>query len=147
MENEPKYVEETLRWCNARRKERGKSPLDRLPKGERTKGESCPCGAATGLFVTLAHAYVREEISLILDEGSKIDLPRSVQRFVKALIMASYLNTISMPTTTERVVFKLIQMPCCGHLLCWVNPRYPTFCPQCGENIFTRVKEGVRVID
>lgn len=42
--------------------------------------------------------------------------------------------------TTERVVFRLIQMPCCGHLLCWVNPRYPTYCPQCGKFVYDRVK-------
>jgi len=43
----------------------------------------------------------------------------------------------------ERVVFKLFNMPCCGHLLCWVNPRYPTFCPQCGEKVFGTIKAAV----
>jgi hypothetical protein len=44
---------------------------------------------------------------------------------------------------TERVEFKLIEMPCCGHLLCWVNPRYPTYCPQCGKHCYPDVKGGV----
>lgn len=35
--------------------------------------------------------------------------------------------------TRERVKFRLIHTPCCGTLLCWVNPRLPTFCPECGE--------------
>lgn len=33
----------------------------------------------------------------------------------------------------ERVVFRLVQMPCCGQLLCWINPRRPNFCPECGK--------------
>jgi hypothetical protein len=28
---------------------------------------------------------------------------------------------------TTRAHFRLIQMPCCGQLLCWVNPRLPNF--------------------
>jgi hypothetical protein len=48
---------------------------------------------------------------------------------------------------TERVTFRLIQMPCCGHALCWVNPRFPNFCPQCGNHIFTKVKQGVLLTD
>lgn len=40
----------------------------------------------------------------------------------------------------ERVFFRLIKMPCCGHLLCWVNPRLPTYCPECGKLMFTELK-------
>ncbi len=47
----------------------------------------------------------------------------------------------------ERVVFRLIQMPCCGHNLCWVNPRFPTYCPECGTHIFLTVKQGVVITD
>lgn len=43
---------------------------------------------------------------------------------------------MTIKTYHERVEFKLYRMPCCGHLLCWVNPRKPTFCPQCGEQVF-----------
>ena len=48
---------------------------------------------------------------------------------------------------TERVVFRLIPMACCGHILCWVNPRWPTFCPQCGERVYPAVKGWVTVRD
>jgi hypothetical protein len=47
----------------------------------------------------------------------------------------------------ERVNFRLIQMGCCGHLLCWVNPRFPTFCPQCGERVYPTVKQWVHQHD
>jgi len=35
-------------------------------------------------------------------------------------------------TSHERVVFRLFRFPCCGFLCCWVNPRVPSFCPECG---------------
>lgn len=80
MDKEPKYVEETLRWCNARRKEKGMEPLDKLPKGLRGKGESCPCGAATGLFVS----YTYFNKMGINGSMESLKLPRSVRRFVGA---------------------------------------------------------------
>jgi hypothetical protein len=40
-----------------------------------------------------------------------------------------------MPRVHERVLFSLLQMPCCHTLLCWVNPRMPNFCPECGAHI------------
>lgn len=43
-------------------------------------------------------------------------------------------------TTNEQIKFKLIQMPCCGQLLCWVNPRLPNFCPECGKSVFLNLK-------
>ena len=49
--------------------------------------------------------------------------------------------------TTERVPFKLLIMPCCRHQLCWVNPRYPIYCPECGESIYPRVKGCATIID
>jgi hypothetical protein len=45
--------------------------------------------------------------------------------------------------TTELVHFRLIKMPCCGHLLCWVNSRFPNYCPECGKQIYPDVKQGV----
>jgi predicted nucleic acid-binding Zn-ribbon protein len=50
-------------------------------------------------------------------------------------------------TMYEKVVFRLIKTPCCGHLLCWINPRFPTYCPECGTNIFTTVKQHVMYKD
>ena len=35
--------------------------------------------------------------------------------------------------TWEVCHFRLIRMPCCSHLLCWVNPRLPNYCPECGK--------------
>ena len=49
--------------------------------------------------------------------------------------------------TNERIQFRLIHMECCGHLLCWVNPRFPTHCPECGETIYPRVRGWVTLSD
>jgi hypothetical protein len=40
------------------------------------------------------------------------------------------------------VRFRLFEMPCCGQALCWVNPRLPNYCPECGTNVFIKVKSG-----
>lgn len=45
----------------------------------------------------------------------------------------------------EQVIFRYIVMPCCHHQVCWVNPRLPNYCPECGENIMARVREAVYV--
>jgi hypothetical protein len=42
----------------------------------------------------------------------------------------------------ERVPFRLILMPCCGQALCWVNPRLPNYCPECGQHVFLKLKFG-----
>jgi hypothetical protein len=34
----------------------------------------------------------------------------------------------------EMIRFKIFFMPCCGHMLCWVNPRMPNYCPECGKS-------------
>jgi hypothetical protein len=47
----------------------------------------------------------------------------------------------------ERVTFRLMRMPCCGQLLCWVNPRYPNYCPECGKYVFDQIKSCVLVLD
>jgi hypothetical protein len=36
----------------------------------------------------------------------------------------------------ERVPFRHLHMPCCNIILCWVNPRRPMYCPECGARIF-----------
>jgi hypothetical protein len=73
---EPAYVAATLRWCNARRKEQGKEPLEKLPKGERNDATSCPCGKATGLWV-----YVEQYDDT---DFNAHPTPRCVQQFVPA---------------------------------------------------------------
>lgn len=47
----------------------------------------------------------------------------------------------SSTRSTERVHFRLFMMPCCGHQLCWVNPRLPSFCPECGKPAVMALRE------
>jgi hypothetical protein len=50
----------------------------------------------------------------------------------------------------ERVHFRVIQMPCCNHILCWVNPRLPTFCPECGSSVIRGIqvqRENIKLSD
>lgn len=56
-------------------------------------------------------------------------------------------KTLESSPTTERVPFRLIQTPCCGTLLCWVNPRLPNACPECGTRIYPQVRSCVLVHD
>lgn len=49
--------------------------------------------------------------------------------------------------TNERVPFRLIQTPCCSTLLCWVNSRLPSYCPECGKHIYPDVRSCVLVLD
>lgn len=44
-------------------------------------------------------------------------------------------------TTNEKVQFRLIETPCCRTLICWVNPRMPNYCPECGKYVFPHMKE------
>jgi DNA-directed RNA polymerase subunit RPC12/RpoP len=45
-----------------------------------------------------------------------------------------------MSKINERVHFRLIRMPCCGTLSCWVNHRLANYCPECGERVFAKLK-------
>jgi hypothetical protein len=47
----------------------------------------------------------------------------------------------------SKVVFHLIPMQCCGQLLCWVNPRFPNYCPECGKYVFPDVRGWPTVVD
>jgi len=47
--------------------------------------------------------------------------------------------------SNEQVQFRLIQMPCCNILICWVNPRRPNYCPECGKFIFKSFPSGMWV--
>lgn len=42
----------------------------------------------------------------------------------------------------EVVYFRLFEMPCCGQLICWVNPRMPNYCPECGKFVYSQLKSG-----
>lgn len=46
-----------------------------------------------------------------------------------------------MSKYTENIQFRLFNMPCCHHLLCWVNPRLPNFCPECGKSVVLALRE------
>lgn len=48
----------------------------------------------------------------------------------------------------ERIIFRLIQAPCCNTMLCFVNPRLPNYCPECGTFIFPdlRVHHPERIL-
>lgn len=48
---------------------------------------------------------------------------------------------------TEYVSFRLLVTPCCGAALCWVNPRFPNYCPECGKSIFPAIRGGVMLHD
>ena len=45
-----------------------------------------------------------------------------------------------MSEYAEFVPFRLINTPCCNILLCWVNPRLPNYCPECGVRVFMQIK-------
>lgn len=47
----------------------------------------------------------------------------------------------------ERVEFRVMKTPCCGHLLCWLNARFPTYCPLCGKLIYPDIKAEVLTVD
>ena len=55
------------------------------------------------------------------------------------------METKKMTRSHEKVRFTLIQVPCCKHLLCWVNPRMPNFCPECGTAIWLK-KVGSHIV-
>lgn len=49
--------------------------------------------------------------------------------------------------TTERVHFRFLVMECCSHQLCWVNPRLPSHCPECGARVYPDVRSWVTMED
>lgn len=42
--------------------------------------------------------------------------------------------------TNENIRFRLIVCPECTHQMCWVNPRLPNHCPECGKSIFLKLR-------
>ena len=52
-------------------------------------------------------------------------------------------NKIHRSVETERAHFRLLNMECCHILICWVNPRFPNYCPECGKFVYPGVKEWV----
>lgn len=70
-----RIIEGTLDWCNEKRMQGGLELLDELPKGRKDDGYSCPCGAATQLYVGNT-TYGDEE------ENCNYPLPEVVEEFV-----------------------------------------------------------------
>jgi len=88
MRRRDEITEATLAWCNDRRTEQDKEPLADLPLGTQEDPTSCPCGAATGL-------YVDWDFYVVLDaNGDKTEevheLPHEVQDFVKYFDAGQY---------------------------------------------------------
>ena len=55
-----------------------------------------------------------------------------------------------MDESYELVPFRFLSCPACKHQICWVNPRLPNFCPECGkgphdwrERVFMRDDEAI----
>jgi hypothetical protein len=57
--------------------------------------------------------------------------------------------TVVSVGVNEKVPFRLFHMPCCDHPLCWVGPRLPKHCPECGTHILLALRTGehTRIID
>lgn len=49
--------------------------------------------------------------------------------------------------TNERIHFRLLVIECCGAQLCWVNPRFPSFCPECGRSCYPQVRGWAVFVD
>ena len=45
-------------------------------------------------------------------------------------------------TVNETVPFRVFKLPCCGHRLCWVQRKYPMYCPQCGKHVYIDICHG-----
>lgn len=56
------------------------------------------------------------------------------------IILKQWLQLRRDMQSTERIHFRFIQMPCCGQLLCWVNPRLPNYCPECGKQVYAQIR-------
>jgi len=49
------------------------------------------------------------------------------------------------PVSYERIPFRFLSCPDCRHQLCWINPRLPNYCPECGNRV--EWKERVMMAD
>ena len=75
--------------------------------------------------------------------GARIAADKTIKR-----LMLKEIPQKRIPgATNERIHFRLIHMQCCGQLLCWVNPRFPTHCPECGRTVYPQVKVWVVMQD
>jgi len=49
-------------------------------------------------------------------------------------------------TYQEKVRFRVFCMPCCHQMLCWVNPRLPNYCPECGKQVYAQLQLGDKTL-
>lgn len=59
-----------------------------------------------------------------------------------AEVLWTIANMKPVDHVNETVHFRLFNMPCCGQLLCWVNPRLPNHCPECGKKVLVQLRQG-----
>lgn len=80
-----KIIQGTLDWCNEQRAKKGLCPLASLPRGKRTDPISCPCGEATGRWVTSEYCYALADLGPVLgpDYDTKEPIPWAVSEFVR----------------------------------------------------------------
>jgi len=52
-----------------------------------------------------------------------------------------------MRNETQIVPLRIIRFACCGYQKCWVNPRLPMYCPECGKKCYPVVKEWIMYFD
>lgn len=50
------------------------------------------------------------------------------------------LTDAKAPKYAEIVHFKMFIMPCCSHNPCWLNPRLPNYCPECGAAVYSKLR-------
>lgn len=79
MPLEERAREACLVWCNEIRAKQKKEPLIDLPKGKIADPESCPCGKATGLYVSAFAYYSPMQLGHMDFHGN---LPQLVRDFV-----------------------------------------------------------------
>jgi len=82
MLSDEETIRGTLEWCNSERAEQGKVPLPELPKGRKGDHKSCPCGAATDLYVGLK-TYGASYADIAVLSSSNKELPPVVKQFVR----------------------------------------------------------------
>lgn len=84
--------------------------------------------------------------NLVQDPNILAGPAKSLTQAIRQIIEEVRNGKRSAPTY-ERVHFRLIVCPDCTTQICWVNPRLPTHCPECGNMIFDRVKSCVMISD
>ena len=62
----------------------------------------------------------------------------------KAYYEANFETTAKAIT---RAHFRILETECCHTILCWVNPRLPNYCPDCGTRCYPAVRSWIAFSD